>query len=350
LFQDGSFELGTGSTSPWAQASTNFGTPLCDPTSCGSSGARTGSWWAWFGGTTSAETGSVTQTGVIPTGTSAIGLYLYWRTQGSTSATFKVYVDGTAIYTLTGANYAPYKNGYTFLTINVSAYANNGSHTVKFEEVNPSGSTTNLYMDDVSLVTGTVPTATATTILPTATTIPPTATKTSVPPTATSTTISPTATAISGGLFQDGSFELGTASTSPWVQDSTNFGTPLCDSTCGVSGARTGNWWVWFGGTTSAETGSVSQTGVIPTGAQNITLYLYWTAQGSTSSSFKVFMDGTAIFTLTGAQYAAYSSGYTKVTLNIAAYANNGTHTVKFQQSNPSGSITSIYMDDVSLN
>lgn len=65
---DPSFESGTPNPS-WAETSTNFGSPLCSPGTCGFAGARTGSWWAWFGGIDGMlEEGSLTQSAVaIPT-------------------------------------------------------------------------------------------------------------------------------------------------------------------------------------------------------------------------------------------------------------------------------------------
>ncbi len=62
---DGSFEAG--SPNPyWGEASTNGGSPLCDPDSCGPDLATDGSWYAWFGGWTSYEEGILTQTVTIP--------------------------------------------------------------------------------------------------------------------------------------------------------------------------------------------------------------------------------------------------------------------------------------------
>ncbi len=76
---DGSFEGGAGGGS-WTEASTNFGTPLCDISSCGdgggSVGPQDGSWWAWFGGIGAYEEGSVTQSVTIPSGANSLYFYL----------------------------------------------------------------------------------------------------------------------------------------------------------------------------------------------------------------------------------------------------------------------------------
>lgn len=60
----------------------------------------------------------------------------------------------------------------------------------------------------------------------------------------------------------DPSFEAGTPNPA-WSEESTNFGTPVCDATCGASLARTGAWWVWFGGYNGGvENGAVTQPAV----------------------------------------------------------------------------------------
>jgi hypothetical protein len=63
---DPGFEAGSPSIA-WAEASTNFGTPLCtSPSSCSSTNnAHGGSWWAHFGrDNDSLENGSLTQTAI----------------------------------------------------------------------------------------------------------------------------------------------------------------------------------------------------------------------------------------------------------------------------------------------
>lgn len=72
-------------------------------------------------------------------------------------------------------------------------------------------------------------------------------------------------------LVQDGGFEAGAVPTY-WTSTSTNFGTPICDASCGGVGPRTGTYWAWFGGAgTAAEAGSVEQTGELSTGPKTLT-------------------------------------------------------------------------------
>ena len=54
----------------WGQSSTNFGTPLCTVADCGdgggTAGPRTGTVWAWSGGTNADEQATLTQSVTIP--------------------------------------------------------------------------------------------------------------------------------------------------------------------------------------------------------------------------------------------------------------------------------------------
>jgi uncharacterized repeat protein (TIGR02543 family) len=153
MVQDGGFEAGTGTSSPWQQASTNFGTPLCSVATCGAfSIPRTGTWMAWLGGTHAAETATLTQTRLIDKGPKRLTFYLWWVDAPDPAATFKVYMDGVQIFSLAGANSVPYAAGYTQVAVDVSAYADGTTHTLKFEGINAAGAaSTNVFLDEVAL-------------------------------------------------------------------------------------------------------------------------------------------------------------------------------------------------------
>ena len=91
-----------------------------------------------------------------------------------------------------------------------------------------------------------------------------------------------------GPIVGDGSFETGTPNAS-WEEFSTNFGTPLCDAVCGLGGGtgpRTGAWWAWFGGTTAAETGIITQSVTIPSGSAELTFWLEIPATATGTNGF----------------------------------------------------------------
>lgn len=152
-----------------------------------------------------------------------------------------------------------------------------------------------------------------------------------------------------GYMIQDGSLEGG-LSTPHWTHGSTVFGTPLCTvQACGGVGPRTGEWWAWFGGTNSAEEGFLQQRKRIAAGPKTLTFWIWWSAGNHPASTFKVKLDGTAVFTITGATNAAYRSDWTPVSIDISAYADGNMHTLRFEQSNQAGQLTNIHVDDISL-
>ncbi|QBB69045.1 hypothetical protein ELE36_00855 [Pseudolysobacter antarcticus] len=155
LVQDGSFEAGV-VPDYWTQTSTGYGTPVCGGAAC--PGARTGAYWVWFGGANgNAEAGSVEQTGNIASGPKTLNFYVWWESSISSppdpAATFKVKMDGTTIFSLTPATAGPYSTAYTLATVDISAYANDAAHTLRFEASNAaSAGDTSVYLDDISIV------------------------------------------------------------------------------------------------------------------------------------------------------------------------------------------------------
>ena len=154
----------------------------------------------------------------------------------------------------------------------------------------------------------------------------------------------------------DGSFEAGVTNPN-WTATSTNFGTPLCDSACGTGAGtaapRTGLIWAWFGGAGSTSTipeiGSLEQTVTIASSSTaTLNFYMWIGSYGSATDIFNVKMDGTVVFT-TFADNAAYATGYTLVTVDLTAYANGGSHVLRFDATQYTTTATNINVDDVSL-
>lgn len=151
VLQDGGFEASSpsGDSPGWVEADSVFGTPICDA-ACSGPGARTGAWYAWFGGVaTAGQTSSLSQTRTIPPGAATLS---FWMLSGPTApltATLQVKVDATVVQTFTEP---PASEGaYAQRTIDVSAFADGGSHTLTFAYANPDANTSNFFVDDVSL-------------------------------------------------------------------------------------------------------------------------------------------------------------------------------------------------------
>jgi len=153
IVNDPSFEGGAFGGN-WVEFSLNFGTPLCDPGSCGfggGTGPNTGDWWAWFGGIGSFEAGSIDQDVVIPVGASTLSFQLEIPAASGNGIDFMdVLVDGNVLYTATEAD-GPYL-GYLPVSVDISAYADGGLHTLRFEsETTGNPAITNFFVDDVSI-------------------------------------------------------------------------------------------------------------------------------------------------------------------------------------------------------
>jgi subtilisin-like proprotein convertase family protein len=154
-----------------------------------------------------------------------------------------------------------------------------------------------------------------------------------------------------GPIVGDGSFEAGTPNPE-WEEFSSNFGTPLCDAVCGTGGGtgpRTGLWWAWFGGTTAAETGILTQTVTIPSGSAELSFWLEIPATATGTNGFlSVRMDGTEVFRAeeTTPGYGTYA----EVTVDVSAYADGGAHDLVFFSTTDAGAaVTNFFVDDVAI-
>lgn len=154
-FQDPGFEAGTPSP-VWGETSTNFGTPLCTVSTCGTgtgTGPRTGDWWAWFGGTSAFEEGTVSQDVIIPPSAGNLEFWLEAIVCSSPGDFLEVTIDGTQVFYVDGTWSQCGVLGYSQQSVDVSAFADGGNHTVVFHSVinNPGEGVTNFFVDDVSL-------------------------------------------------------------------------------------------------------------------------------------------------------------------------------------------------------
>jgi hypothetical protein len=153
---DGGFEDGT-PNAYWTEASTNFGTPLCDIASCGvgtGTGPYMGDWWTWFGGiSATTEVGSVTQTVNIPVGTTEMTFWFEAIICDSANDFMNVTIDGNVVYTVNGGSPLCGTLGYSQQFVDISAFADDGDHVLEFasQTVSSNGGGTNFFVDDVSI-------------------------------------------------------------------------------------------------------------------------------------------------------------------------------------------------------
>ncbi|MCB9169304.1 MAG: T9SS type A sorting domain-containing protein [Flavobacteriales bacterium] len=145
-----------------------------------------------------------------------------------------------------------------------------------------------------------------------------------------------------------------------WTQESTNYGTPLCDgATClgdaNANFSHSGAWWMWFGGTNSSgtlpEIGAIEQMATVPSGSSG-TLDMYvWIAAGSAANdNLEIIVDGNTLHTITMADTVTFGADYAQLNVDISSYCDGGQHTVRVQgQQNDGSDISNIFVDDVSM-
>ncbi len=155
VVDDGSFEAGPfGGT--WSESSTNFGTPICDVGSCGTgtgTGPSDGSFWVWFGGIGTYEAGSVSQSVTIPATATDLTFDLEQIVCDSGADYMQLLIDGNQELLSTGSSGLCGALGYSAQSIDVTAYADGGTHTLTFssEIFANNGGGTNFFVDDVVL-------------------------------------------------------------------------------------------------------------------------------------------------------------------------------------------------------
>jgi hypothetical protein len=139
----------------WAGTSTNFGVPFCSVNVCGNfggtAGPLSGVFWALFGGANGqAEDSSMEQTVTIPsTAPRYLNFWLRIGKIGGIGANLVVSVDGTTVATYPEPPSA--EATYTQRSVNVSSYADDGAHAVRFHFNTPAGPAANFSVDFVRL-------------------------------------------------------------------------------------------------------------------------------------------------------------------------------------------------------
>jgi len=157
VIADPTFEAGT----PWSnwtvQTSTNFRTPLCNTAVCGSEGGSSygGDNWAWFGGANVPETATLGQSvPILAGGPATLSFVMKIRAFNfpAGSHVLNVRVDGTIVQSYPGAG--QFEGAYSLRTIDLSAFADGGSHLILFEYVAPTTDTSSYLVDNVFLTFG----------------------------------------------------------------------------------------------------------------------------------------------------------------------------------------------------
>jgi hypothetical protein len=165
------------------------------------------------------------------------------------------------------------------------------------------------------------------------------------------------ASAVGRGVdaITDGSFEAGITNPN-WASTSTNFGTVLCDASCGGVGPRTGTIWAWFGGAAgNGETGTLTQSLTINdlgTGTASLEFYLWHSSavNPTGTDTLTITLGGTNIFATTET-VDTYNAAYTLVSLDVSSFDDGVARDLVITGTDLTGNPTStnFHMDDFAL-
>ncbi|MGD9583446.1 MAG: DUF11 domain-containing protein [Lysobacterales bacterium] len=158
LVADPGFETGTPNAA-WAEASTNFGTPICDAAGCGvggGTGPHSGTFWTWFGGFGGGvESGSVSQSLTIPAGSTDISFWAEFpacEVANGANDFVRLTIDGSEVWREDANSARCNVVGYSLVTIPLGAFADGAAHSISFESTTVGGTATNFFIDDVAIL------------------------------------------------------------------------------------------------------------------------------------------------------------------------------------------------------
>lgn len=145
----------------------------------------------------------------------------------------------------------------------------------------------------------------------------------------------------------DPSFEAGPFA-GFWAEASTNFDTPLWNSTLSGPVASDGIYHAWFGGINTYEAGSITQTITIPAGTATLEFDLLVGYCDSQSDYLDVRIDGDLVFTT---DPCLPNGNYTPQTIDVTNYADGGNHILRFESEIfvYSGMWSNFFVDRVSV-
>ncbi len=143
----GGFETGG-----WLASSTLGASPLCTLPTCGYDFARSGGWYAWFGGWGVSNRASISRTLVISSGQDArLSFYLLMGVDSPADrGAFAAVVDGRTVFSITEKAAAQFQT-YQRVDVPLPGLADGRPHEIRFSGVETGTTVINFFLDDVSL-------------------------------------------------------------------------------------------------------------------------------------------------------------------------------------------------------
>jgi cysteine-rich repeat protein len=148
---DPGFEAGTPNPF-WDEVSTKSRV-ICDAAGCGTgggSGPSDGTFWAWFGGAPSAED-SVSQSVVIPATATELVFDLEIPRCDTVTDFVEVLIDDTPVWMANASSPLCDQFGYTQQQVELGAFADGGSHQLKFHGKTAAVGFSNFFVDRIAI-------------------------------------------------------------------------------------------------------------------------------------------------------------------------------------------------------
>lgn len=155
-------------------------------------------------------------------------------------------------------------------------------------------------------------------------------------------------------LVEDGGFEGGTPNAA-WEEHSEIFPSLICDASCTEdpgAGPFAGDYFVWFGGLDDTQTDVAWVTQdleIAPTTAfLRFRLAISGHEPQAGDNVFAVELDDETVFMVTDIAQPEYE-GYQVVDVDVSAFADGETHTLRFVAEFPGTLLTNFFLDEVEL-
>ncbi len=123
----------------------------------------------------------------------------------------------------------------------------------------------------------------------------------------------------------------------------------VCGGGLGSASPSAGSAWSWFGGSSFAQTAVLSQNTLIESTAVTLAFDLWAGKSATTATTLTLAIDGITVWAVTEANASIYAAGYSTVGIAIGAYADGGTHAIRWDYSDSAGSVVNWSLDNVRL-
>ena len=144
----------------------------------------------------------------------------------------------------------------------------------------------------------------------------------------------------------DAGFEMGSPNPH-WSESSTHFGTPICNSGCGLT-AHSGEFYAWFGGVSNALEVAVLEQDVLVSAKNSPPPFFLQIGSDNGQGNLSVWLDNQQIATFSQADLASYPT-YAPVSIPLNNLTAGTTYRLRFYGVTYPGGTLNFLLDDIAL-